>query len=171
MQPRLQKGAWSGCSGLPHNGQFFAWLGGFGISADMANAPVRPQLDRAADLRARAGRSSPAVLSITAMTAGWPTSRLRSGGSNAARRKQRPRLERRAILCQLDQRCVAARAHDLDEAEAVDRGALERLGQAFVDRRIGRLPRRLALDGRQIDADRPADVEAPDRLGRGVGAG
>ena len=78
--------------------------------------------------------------------------------------EQRARLERRAVLRQLEQRRARPRADDLEEAEAVDRGPLERLRQDRVDRRRGRLALRLAADGRQVDADRAADVEPADGL-------
>ena len=71
-----------------------------------------------------------------------------------------------AVLRQLDQRGARTRADDLDEAEAVDRGPLERLRQTGVDRRRRGLARRLAARGRQVDADRAADVEAADRVVR-----
>ena len=62
-----------------------------------------------------------------------------------------------------------AAADDLQEAEAVDRGALERLRQDRVDRRRRGLPP-VARQGRQVDADRAADAEAPDRARRRRGA-
>src|SRR6476646_2288521 len=67
-------------------------------------------------------------------------------------------------------RCAAARAHDLDEAEAVDRGALERLWEMAVDGFPGLLASGLATAGRQVDSDRPADVEPANSFGGFGGA-
>ena len=53
--------------------------------------------------------------------------------------QQRAGLERGAVGGELEQRGTAARADDLEEAEAVDRGPLERLRQDRVDR-LGRRP-------------------------------
>ena len=47
--------------------------------------------------------------------------------------QQRTRLERRPVGGKLEQGCVAPRPHDLQEAEAVDCGALERVGEDRVD--------------------------------------
>ena len=76
--------------------------------------------------------------------------------SNAARRSSARASKARSVLRKLDQRGAAARAHDLDEAEAVDRGALERLRKmasiaspAFC--RAALLP----LVGRSIPIDPP----------------
>src|SRR3546814_14178298 len=60
----------------------------------------------------------------------------------------------------LDQRRPFAAAHDLEESEAVDCGALERLRQQRVDQRVDRLPFGPARQRRKVDADRPADVAA-----------
>src|SRR3546814_4443017 len=57
----------------------------------------------------------------------------------------------------LDQRRPFAAAHDLEESEAVDCGALERLRQQRVDQRVDRLPFGPARQRRKVDADRPAD--------------
>ncbi|WP_419816133.1 hypothetical protein [Glacieibacterium sp.] len=66
----------------------------------------------------------------------------------------------------LDQRRAQARADDLRKAEAVDRGALERRRQIRVEELAEVRTRRLVGDGREVDADRAGDAEAPDRLCR-----
>ena len=64
------------------------------------------------------------------------------------------------------QRGVGAWADDLQETEAVDRGPFERFGQELIDRLGCGQPDGLAVDRRQVDADRPADPVPPD-CGRG----
>ena len=64
----------------------------------------------------------------------------------------------------------ARAADDLEEAEAVDRGPLERLGQDRIDRRGGGLAA-ARPDSRQVDADRSADAETPDRAAAARAAG
>ena len=66
--------------------------------------------------------------SSTAIDRRWATSASRPAFERRAA-KQRASFESRAILRQLEQRRAAPRTDDLHEAEAVDRGALERLGQ------------------------------------------
>ena len=60
---------------------------------------------------------------------------------------------------------AGAGADDLQEAEAVDRGALERRHQRGVERFGDRLSRGLALQRREVDADRAADAVTADRCG------
>ena len=85
--------------------------------------------------------------------------------------EQGARLERGAVGGEFEQAGVAARADDLEEAEAIDRGALERCRQDVVDRLGDRLPRGLAADRGQVDPDRSGDAVAADRPRGGGGAG
>ena len=50
MHPRLQKGACSGASGLPHTGHFFALSGLLGIPARDGKRRIGPQPDCPAEL-------------------------------------------------------------------------------------------------------------------------
>ena len=61
-------------------------------------------------------------------------------------------------------------AHDLNEAEAVHGRPLEWRRKTVIDRRRGGLARGLAGDRWQIDSDRTADVETPNRARRFAGA-
>ena len=156
MQPRLQKGAWSGSlAGLPHNGQGLD-LGGFGIAGRHGKRGLGAQGDGAADLRARAGRSSRAGASSAAITRGMGDEADRAGLARGAA-EQRAGFERGAVGGELDQRGAAARADDLEEAEAVDRGALERLragSRRPLRRRPGARPCRRSSAGRSRSSRR-----------------
>ncbi len=50
MQPRLQKGAWSACSGLPHTGQGFGVSDALGIPTGHGEGSVGAQLNFASGL-------------------------------------------------------------------------------------------------------------------------
>ena len=92
----------------------------------------------------------------TVATAGCATSRFAPGGSNAARRS-RARASKAARSC-ASSSSDARRAgpNDLQEAKAVDRGALERLRQMLVDRRGDSLALRLAaVVGKSIPIEPP----------------
>jgi len=140
LHPRLQKGAWSGASGLPHNGQVES--GFFGISTGHGQRGVGSQADGAANLTRN--RVEPVGLCLK----GGDDSRMGDDAlgtsafeSHAA--KQGTSFEWRAILSLLDERRALPRTDDLNEAEAVDRRSLERLRQYRVDRVRGALPRGL----------------------------
>src|SRR3546814_7394096 len=62
-----------------------------------------------------------------------------------------------------------AASDDLEEAEAVDRRALEGLRQQRVDQRIDCQPLRPARQRRKVDADRTADAAAADDVRRRPG--
>ena len=96
---------------------------------------------------------------------------LRARRPQRCRPQQSAGFERGAVGRQLEQRRMAPRPHDLEEAEAVDRGALERLRQQRVERLGNRLPLGLAGNGRQVDADRAADAVTADCPRGGPGAG
>ena len=118
---------------------------------------VAAQADRAADLAGK--RVEPVRLAARAR-------RSRPGAQRAAcarplergAAQQRAGLERGAVGCQLEQRGAGARADDLDEAEAVDRGALERLGRISSTAAAAACRAALPPTGRQVDADRAADA-------------
>ena len=169
MHPREQNGALSSDDGLPQTGQAF----GFTRHRRRTWAARRR---RASRRRRRPGgralRASRRAAPAAAMIAGCATSRFAPLPLDRRAPQQRPRLEGGAVLRQLEQRGMASRTDDLQEAEAVDRGALERLRQ-----RSRRSPAstacalRLARQGREVDADRAADAVAADRARRGLRAG
>ena len=64
---------------------------------------------------------------------------VRAGRFDRRAAQQCARFEGGAVRGELDQRARGARADDLDEAEAVDRGPLERLRQIGVEARVDRL--------------------------------
>ena len=70
-----------------------------------------------------------------------------------------------------DQRGAGSGADDLDEAEAIDRGPLERLRQDGVDRRSRCLARCLAVDRRQVDPDRSGEAKTADCQASGARPG
>ena len=93
-----------------------------------------PQPDCSADLLSEG--AEPTRLALEDGDHRWVSDkRLTARWLERGAAQQDTRLERRMVLRQFQQRCPAPRPHDLDEAEAVDRGALERLGQVRVDRR------------------------------------
>src|SRR5688572_13214782 len=73
-------------------------------------------------------------------------------------------FERGTVGRQLEQRGMGARTYDLEEAEAVNCGPLERFGQDRIDRVRRGLSRHLAFDGWQVDPDRAADAMTLDRF-------
>ena len=87
---------------------------------------------------------------------------LRSGRFECDTAEKGARFERAALLRQLDKRSAAARADDLDEAEAVDCRPFERLRQRSIDSGGGGLAGGFAGNGREVDADRAAYVEPHD---------
>ena len=164
MQPRLQKGACSRLCGLAAQRAVLGFRR-FGIGRPTWEAQGR-----------RASRRAPPTwrASARAIRRGFEHGdhrrMRRRGASRRAARTPARRSSARASNAarsarELEQRGARPRADDLDEAEAVDRGPLERLRQIGVDRARGGLARRLAPRsvGKSI-ADRAADVEPADGL-------
>ena len=74
--------------------------------------------------------------------------------------KKRSRLERRTVGGKLEKGSMATRAHDLQEAEAVNRGPLERLGKTIVNDPADRGAQLLTFDRGKIDSYRSANTVA-----------
>ena len=132
MQPRLQKGAWSGTAACRTTGSV---LGVVGIAAGHGERGVGAQVDRAADLARRAASIQSgwmAAIDAGCATSGSHRSRAPRGGAALAPRMPGDRRPARTGG-------AAARTDDLEEAEAIDRGPLERRRQDAIDR-FGRPP-------------------------------
>src|SRR5205085_12358263 len=104
----------------------------------------------------------------------------RMGGEGAFARARRPLRAAeqgagggadRVALEKLRKRDALAAANDLEEAEAVHRGPLERLGKHHVECCGGGLAVRLGGEGWEVDPDRAADAEAADRPSRSARTG
>src|SRR5687768_9210429 len=130
LQPWPQNGANSRLSGLPQSGHFLAVLD---MACGDGNGWVGAQADGSTELAFEGW--NPARSAFNCRDHG--RSRRQSRRARTGERgppQQGPRLKAGAVAGELDQRGAPARADDLEEAEAVDRGALERLGQDGIDR-------------------------------------
>ena len=107
--------------------------------------------------------SSQSGCSSAAMTAGCAArryarrSRARRGGAGRAPRTRRGRRRARTALAWRRGRTIWRKPKPLTAVRS------NGCGQDRIDRLGDRLPRRLAADGRQVDADRAADAVAADR--------
>ena len=102
MQPRLQKGAYSGTSGLLQIGHFLGWSGFLGIPTRHGKSRVGPQPDAAAQLATERVEPRTVVLQHGDHCR-VSDDALRAWRLGTRPPKQGSSLEQRAVMRQLDQ--------------------------------------------------------------------